>query len=68
MTLHGSVGHVKGDALRARNVLQNGVKDWISKCDFSSFPKEQIKRAEGMLRRLIDLRVKTKEVGYSLKD
>ncbi|PTB68976.1 hypothetical protein BBK36DRAFT_1192626 [Trichoderma citrinoviride] len=27
-TLHGSVGHVGGSRLRARNVLQHGVGDW----------------------------------------
>ncbi|KAJ1324808.1 EEF1A N-terminal glycine/lysine methyltransferase [Microdochium nivale] len=34
MSLHGSVGHVAGGKLRARNVLQHGVGEWIDQCDF----------------------------------
>jgi hypothetical protein len=67
MTLHGSVGHVKGDTIRARNVLQHGVRDWIPECDFSSVSEGERERAEGMRKRLIDLGARIKDVGYSLE-
>ncbi|KIW46588.1 uncharacterized protein PV06_02253 [Exophiala oligosperma] len=67
MTLHGSVGHVKGGSLRARNVLQHGLRDWIDQCDFSKVPNSKRGRAEGMRRRLIDLANKSGDVGYSLQ-
>ncbi|KAK5046596.1 hypothetical protein LTR84_007357 [Exophiala bonariae] len=67
MTLHGSVGHVKGESLRARNVLQHGLRDWIGQCDFSRVPESGRERAEGMRKRLIELGMKSGDVGYSLE-
>lgn len=67
MTLHGSVGHVKGEGLRARNVLQHGLRDWIDQCDFSKVPGSERERAEGMRKRLIELGRKSGDVGYSLE-
>lgn len=67
MTLHGSVGHVKGESLRARNVLQHGLRDWIDQCDFSKVPESSRARAEGMRKRLIELGVKSGDVGFSLE-
>ena len=66
MTLHGSVGHVKGEALRSRNVLQHGLRDWIDQCDFSKVSDSERSRAEGMRQRLVDLGMKSGDVGYSL--
>lgn len=67
MTLHGSVGHVQGSTLRARNVLQHGLKDWIGKCDFSTIQDESDrKRAEGMRERLVTMGNVAGDVGYSL--
>ncbi|KAL6246845.1 hypothetical protein RBB50_006152 [Rhinocladiella similis] len=67
MTLHGSVGHIKGGSLRARNVLQHGLREWIDQCDFSKVPSSELGRAEGMRQRLIDLANKSGDVGYSLQ-
>ncbi|KAI9738097.1 MAG: hypothetical protein M1818_005525 [Claussenomyces sp. TS43310] len=70
MTLHGSVGHVKGSAYRARNVLQHGLKEWIDKCDFSTVSDKERPRAEHMRAQLIELAGKTGDVaslGFSLK-
>lgn len=70
MTLHGSVGHVKGSADRARNVLQHGVGEWVDGCDFSGLGDgAQRKRAEGMRNRLIELGRENqgRDVGYSLE-
>jgi len=68
MTLHGSVGHVKGGNHRARNVLQHGVKDWIGKCDFGVLGAAEKKRAEGMRDRLVKLGEKhSGDVGFSLE-
>jgi hypothetical protein len=36
MTLHGSMGVVSADPARARNVLQHGIGDWVSRCDFGN--------------------------------
>lgn len=66
MTLHGSVGHVKGERLRARNVLQHGLRDWIDQCDFSKVASSDRGRAEGMRQRLVELGMKSGDVGYSL--
>jgi hypothetical protein len=68
MTLHGSVGHVKGSALRARNVLQHGIGEWVEKCDFSSLDDKQRVRAEGMRKRLIELGKVSGDVGYSQEE
>lgn len=66
MTLHGSAGHVDGAAIRARNVLQHGCKDWIDRCDFSVLDEATRARAEAMRRRLIKLGQEHNDVGYSL--
>ncbi|TPX18893.1 uncharacterized protein E0L32_011445 [Thyridium curvatum] len=69
MTLHGSVGHAGGSKLRARNVLQHGVGEWVERCDFSVLEDgAQRARAEGMRQRLIKLGRESGDVGYSLKD
>lgn len=68
MTLHGSVGHIKGSALRARNVLQHGIGEWVEKCDFSVLENKQRARAEGMRTRLIDLGKTSGDVGYSQQE
>lgn len=65
MTLHGSIGHVAGGPVRARNVLQHG-REWIGKVDLSRVGN--VKRAEGMRRRLVDLGDAHKTTGYSQDD
>jgi hypothetical protein len=71
-TLHGSVGHVKGSTVRARNVLQHGVGEWVEKCDFSCLGDEgelERERAEGMRRRLVEMgRSSGGDLGYSLEE
>jgi nicotinamide N-methyltransferase len=67
MTLHGSVGHVQGSTLRARNVLQHGIGNWVDKCAFESLPEEDRHRADGMRQRLIQLGSESGQVGYSLQ-
>jgi len=70
-TLHGSVGHVRGSKVRARNVLQHGVGEWVEKCDFSCLGDEremEKERAEGMRRRLVEMgRSSGGDLGYSLE-
>ncbi|SPJ72450.1 related to Putative nicotinamide N-methyltransferase [Fusarium torulosum] len=65
MTLHGSVGHVQGSTLRARNVLQHGVGEWVDKCVLESLPEDDRRRADGMRQRLIHLGSESGQVGYS---
>ncbi|KAI6784500.1 uncharacterized protein J7T54_006545 [Emericellopsis cladophorae] len=65
MTLHGSVGHVKGSTLRARNVLQHGVGEWVRQCDLSKLEGHERERAEAMRERLVKMG-SGEEVGYSL--
>lgn len=67
MTLHGSVGHVGGSKLRARNVLQHGVGGWVDRCDFGRLSEGGRRRAEGMRERLVKLGSESGEVGYSLQ-
>ncbi|KAL2260063.1 hypothetical protein VTK26DRAFT_6048 [Humicola hyalothermophila] len=70
MTLHGSVGHVRGSRERARNVLQHGVGEWVDRCDFSALGDgAERKRAEAMRKRLIELGRENqgRDVGYSLE-
>lgn len=55
MTLHGSIGHIKGSNHRARNVLQHGVGAWVERCDFSSLDEKMRRRAEKMRERLLEL-------------
>lgn len=66
MTLHGSAGHVAGSTLRARNVLQHGVKDWIDRVDFSQLDGKTRPRAEKMKASLVKMGQDAGEVGYSL--
>jgi len=67
MTLHGSVGHVKGKALRARNVLQHGVGSWVNNCKFGELDEGLRARAEGMRARLVKMGLDegSKDLGYS---
>ncbi|ORY62668.1 uncharacterized protein BCR38DRAFT_245223 [Pseudomassariella vexata] len=67
MSLHGSVGHVGGSRLRARNVLQHGIGGWVDKCDFSSLGEKERDRAEGMRDRLVKLGRESGDVEYSLQ-
>lgn len=67
VTLHGSVGHSGGSALRARNVLQHGIGKWVDKVDFSKLNEKDRARAEAMRARLIKLGSEAGEVGYSLQ-
>ncbi|KAL7622561.1 hypothetical protein AAE478_008068 [Parahypoxylon ruwenzoriense] len=66
LSLHGSVGHVAGGKLCARNVLQHGVGSWVDECDFSILDEKQRARAEGMRARLVKLGRESGDVGYSL--
>jgi hypothetical protein len=68
MTLHGSMGHVKGSSHRARNVLQHGVREWVERIDLGVLDNEDRKRAEGMWERLVKMGLERGEVGYSLED
>lgn len=55
MTLHGSMGHVEGSNLRARNVLQHGIGKWVANIDLGGLNQEEKERAEGMRRRLVKM-------------
>ncbi|KAL7817205.1 phytanoyl-CoA dioxygenase [Trichoderma gracile] len=67
-TLHGSVGHVAGSRLRARNVLQHGVGDWVDGVDLGGLKGDgERRRAEGMRERLVRMGGESGEVGYSLE-
>jgi hypothetical protein len=65
MTLHGTMGLVKGSAARARNVLQHGVGEWVDQCDFSLLPEQLQQRAEGMRSRLQELGKVSGDVGFA---
>ncbi|QSZ29744.1 hypothetical protein DSL72_004261 [Monilinia vaccinii-corymbosi] len=65
-TLHGSVGHKKGKRLRARNVLQHGLREWVSEINLDVLDKEERRRANAMRERLLKLAEENGEVGYSL--
>lgn len=66
MTLHGSVGHVRGKAARARNVLQHGVGEWVDRCRFGELGEGERGRAEGMRERLVRMgREAGGDLGYS---
>ncbi|KAK1957508.1 phytanoyl-CoA dioxygenase [Colletotrichum sublineola] len=67
MTLHGSAGHVKGSTLRARNVLQHGLKGWVNKVDLGVLGEKERARAENMRRMLVKMGQEAGEVGYSLE-
>ncbi|KAF3763914.1 hypothetical protein M406DRAFT_357289 [Cryphonectria parasitica EP155] len=66
LTLHGSAGHVDGSTLRARNVLQHGLRDWIDRVDFSGLDEHTRVRADKMKSALVKLGQEAGEVGYSL--
>ena len=66
-TLHGSVGHVGGSRLRARNVLQHGVGAWVDRCGFPALAGPQRQRAEAMRDRLVRLGRDSGDVGFSLE-
>lgn len=68
-TLHGSVGHAGGSAVRARNVLQHGVGEWVADVDLGGLGGGRRRaRAEGMRRRLVRLGTERGgDVGYSLE-
>ncbi|KAF2095038.1 phytanoyl-CoA dioxygenase family protein [Rhizodiscina lignyota] len=69
MTLHGSIGHVKGSRMRARNVLQHGVGEWVEKCNFELLPGNMRTRAEGMRARLYEMGQEANgDVGYAHED
>ncbi|KAF7905511.1 uncharacterized protein EAF01_006032 [Botrytis porri] len=65
-TLHGSVGHRNGKGVRARNVLQHGLREWVGDINLSVLNEEEKKRAEGMRKRLLSMAEESGEVGYSL--
>lgn len=67
MTLHGSMGHVQGGALRARNVLQHG-REWIEKVDLGGLNGKDRAVAEGMRDRLVALGSAYEEIGFSQDD
>lgn len=67
MTLHGSVGHVGGSTLRARNVLQHGIGAWVDRCDFGRLADGERRRAEAMRERLVKMGSESGNVGYSLQ-
>lgn len=66
MTLHGSMGHVGGSRLRARNVLQHGIGKWVEQIDLSRLGEAERKLAEAMRERLVQMGAESGEVGYSL--
>lgn len=66
MTLHGSAGHVDGSTLRARNVLQHGLRDWIDRVDFSGLDEKTLERAQKMKASLVKLGQEAGDVGFSL--
>lgn len=67
MTLHGSLGHVSGSTLRARNVLQHGVGNWVGKCSLQQLEEGDRQRAEAMRQRLVKMGSQSGQVGYSLQ-
>jgi len=68
MTLHGSIGHMKGGSMRARNVLQHAVGEWVDDVDFSPLPEHLKGRAEGMRKNLKDLGKVSGDVGFAHDD
>jgi len=66
-TLHGSMGHVRGGELRARNVLQHG-RGWVGEVEFEGLGEGERRRAEGMRERLQELGRVSGEVGFSQRD
>ena len=67
-TLHGSMGHVEGGGLRARNVLQHG-REWIEGVELGGLETEKEReRAAGMRDRLVKLGERVGETGFSQDD
>lgn len=66
LTLHGSAGHVAGSALRARNVLQHGLREWVDRVDFGQLDAKTRVRAEKMKANLVKMGQEAGDVGYSL--
>jgi len=68
LTLHGSVGDSNEGRSRARNVLQHGVGDWVSRCSFDCIEDGRLrKRAEEMKARLVGLGMTAFDTGYCLE-
>ena len=68
MTLHGSMGHSGGSMLRARNVLQHGIGDWVGDIDLSGLKGPEKERAEAMRERLVRMgRHNEENMGFSLE-
>ncbi|PHH61829.1 hypothetical protein CDD81_7932 [Ophiocordyceps australis] len=68
MTLHGSAGHVDGAKLRARNVLQHGLRTWINGLNFDALDGEGRALAEHMRANLVKMGQEAGDVGYSLQE
>ncbi|CZS90596.1 related to phytanoyl-CoA dioxygenase family protein [Rhynchosporium graminicola] len=68
MTLHGSIGHRGGSRLRARNVLQHGIGNWVGDIDLSGLEGQEKERAAAMRALLMKLGAENTDVGYSLED
>jgi len=68
MTLHGSIGHRGGSRLRARNVLQHGIGEWVQDIDLSGLEGAEKERAVAMRKLLMKLGAENTHVGYSLED
>ncbi|UNI14352.1 hypothetical protein JDV02_000988 [Purpureocillium takamizusanense] len=67
MTLHGSAGHVDGAKLRARNVLQHGLRDWIDRLTFDALEGPERDLAEHMRANLVKMAQEAGDVGFSLE-
>lgn len=61
-TLHASMGSVKGESTRARNVLQHGL-NWMKE---DTFREGLTEKGKAMLDRLVTMQEKAVDVGYSL--
>ena len=66
MTLHGSVGHRDGAQIRARNVLQHGMRNWLDRLNLDTLKGGEKKRAEHMRENLVKIGKDVGDVGYSL--
>lgn len=64
LTLHGSVGLAGHGDVRARQVLQHGIGDWIERAHFGS-DGSRMERAKAMRKRLVAMG-SGKDLGYSL--
>lgn len=47
------MGLTSGDPSRARNILQHGIGEWASECNFNDLPGDMAELAKGMQKRLI---------------